>query len=140
MTEAEAANREQDFILSNLSPSSAQKRLALGIVLFLVIALVVIAGPLSTVQLPRINAFIPIYATAMFVNDTITAVLLLAQFSILRSRALLVISGGYLFNALIIVPWTLTFPGVFAPSGLLGLGSRARLGSISSGTRALPHL
>lgn len=122
MTEAEAANREQDFILSNLSPSSAQKRLALGIVLFLVIAFVVIAGPLSTVQLPRINAFIPIYATAMFVNDTITAVLLLAQFSILRSRALLVISGGYLFNALIIVPWTLTFPGVFASSGLLGAG------------------
>ena len=58
----------------------------------------------------------------MFVNDSITAVLLFAQFSILRSRALLVISSGYLFTALIIIPWLLTFPGVFTPGGLLGAG------------------
>jgi signal transduction histidine kinase len=51
-----------------------------------------------------------------------TAVLLLAQFSILRSRALLVIASGYLFTALIVVLWMLTFPGVFTPGGLLGAG------------------
>src|ERR1700738_3705011 len=62
------------------------------------------------------------YATAMFVTDSITAVLLFAQFSILRSRALLVIASGYLFTALIVIPWMLTFPGVFTPSGLLGAG------------------
>src|SRR4029077_10989023 len=43
-------------------------------------------------------------------------------FSILCSRALLVLSSGYLFNALIVIPWALTFPGVFAPSGLPGAG------------------
>lgn len=36
------------------------------------------------------RAFVPVYATAMFVNDSITAILLYAQFSILRSRATLV--------------------------------------------------
>jgi PAS domain S-box-containing protein len=113
---------EQDFILSSLSPSLVQKRLALGVVLFLAIAFVIIAGPLSTLQLPPINTFIPVYATAMIVIDSITAILLFAQFSILRSRALLVLSSGYLFNALIVIPWALTFPGVFAPSGLLGAG------------------
>jgi signal transduction histidine kinase len=56
------------------------------------------------------------------VNDSITAVLLFAQFSILRSRALLAIASGYLFTALIVIPWMLTFPGVFAPGGLLGAG------------------
>jgi signal transduction histidine kinase len=111
---------EQHFILSNLSPSLAQTRLALAVALALVAAFVITAGPLSTIQLGRIDAFIPAYATAMFVIDSITAVLLFAQFSILRSRALLVIASGYLFTALILIPWMLTFPGVFAPTGVFG--------------------
>jgi signal transduction histidine kinase len=113
---------EQHFILSSLSPSRAQKRLALVLVLALLVALLITDGVLSTIQLGRIEAFIPAYATAMFVNDSITAVLLFAQFSILRSRALLAIASGYLFTALIVIPWMLTFPGVFTPSGLLGAG------------------
>jgi hypothetical protein len=57
----------------------------------------------------------------MFVNDLITAVLLFAQFSILRSRASSR-SHGYLYTSLIAIPWMLTFPGVFTPGGLLGAG------------------
>src|SRR3981189_1122582 len=113
---------EQHFILSSLSPSRAQKRLALVLVLALLAAFLITDVGLSTIQLGRIGAFIPAYATAMFVNDSITAVLLFAQFSILRSRALLAIASGYLFTALIVIPWMLTFPGVFAPGGLLGAG------------------
>jgi signal transduction histidine kinase len=113
---------EQHFILSSLSPGRAQKRLALAVVLALLVAFFIMAGPLSTIQSPRIEAFVPAYATAMFVNDSITAALLFAQFSILRSRALLAISSGYLFTALVIIPWLLTFPGVFTPGGLLGAG------------------
>src|SRR6266481_3900340 len=48
--------------------------------------------------------------------------MLFAQFAILRSHALLAISSGYLFTALILIPWVLTFPGLFAPGGLLGAG------------------
>jgi signal transduction histidine kinase len=112
---------DQHFILSTLSPGPAQKRLALAIALGLSIVVVFIAaGPLKGVQLGRVDAFVPIYATAMFVNDSITAILLFAQFSILRSRAILVIASGYLFAALILIPWILVFPGVFAPRGLMG--------------------
>src|SRR4030088_658023 len=113
---------EQHFILLSLSPSRAQRRLALAVVLVLLAALFITEGPLSTTQAPRIDAFVPAYATAMFVNDSITAVLLFAQFSILRSRALLAIASGYLFTALMLIPWMLTFPGVFTPGGLLGAG------------------
>src|SRR5258708_5339599 len=113
---------EQHFILSSLPPSPAQKRLALAVLLALLAAFLITEGPLSTIQLGRIDAFVPAYATAMFVSDLITAVLLFAQFSILRSRALLAIASGYLFTALIIIPWMLTFPGVFTPGGLLGAG------------------
>ena len=120
--QADTSHEEQDFVLWNLSPSPAQKRLALGIVLVLVVTFAILAGPLSTVQLPRISRFVPMYATAMLVIDSITAVLLFAQFSILRSRALLFLSSGYLFTALILVPWMLTFPGIFARNGLLGAG------------------
>jgi signal transduction histidine kinase len=113
---------EEHFILSSLSPGRAQRRLALAVVLALLVAFFITEGPLSTIQLGRIDAFVPAYATAMFVNDSISAVLLFAQFSILRSRALLAIASGYLFTALIVIPWLLTFPGVFAPGGLLGAG------------------
>jgi signal transduction histidine kinase len=122
MIGAAAVPNEQDFILSSLAPSPGQKRLALAVVLLLVFAFLAIVGPLATVQLPRVNAFIPIYSTAMLVTDSITALLLFAQFSILRSRALLVISSGYLFTALMVIPWLLTFPGVITATGLLGAG------------------
>jgi signal transduction histidine kinase len=94
-------------------------------VLALLVAFAITAGPLSAIQPSqprRIDAFVPIYATALFLIDLITAVLLFAQFSILRSRALAAIASGYLFTALIVIPWMLTFPGVFTPGGLLGAG------------------
>jgi signal transduction histidine kinase len=113
---------EEHLILSAVSPGAAQKRLALAVVLGLVTGFVLIAaGPLGSIQTKPVAAFVPAYATAMFVCDSITAILLFAQFSILRSRAILVIASGYLFTALILIPWILAFPGVFAPNaGLIG--------------------
>jgi len=112
---------EQHLILSNLSPGPAQKRLAFAVVLGIVAVFVLItAGLLSGIQTSRVDAFLPAYLSAMFVCDSITAILLFAQFSILRSRASLVIASGYLFTALILIPYILTFPGVFVPTGLFG--------------------
>jgi signal transduction histidine kinase len=122
MNTASVVPEEQHFILSSLSPGWAQRRLALAVVLALLAAYFITEGLLSTIQLGRVDAFVPAYATAMFVTDSITAVLLFAQFSILRSRALLAIASGYLFTALMVIPWMLTFPGVFTPGGLLGAG------------------
>jgi signal transduction histidine kinase len=119
---AAATPEEQDLILSHLSPSLAQRRLALAVVLALLVAFAITAGPLSTFQPGRIDAFVPTYATALFVTDLITAVLLFAQFSIVRSRALALLASGYLFAALIAIPWMLTFPDVFTSGRLLGAG------------------
>ena len=111
---------EQRFVLSSSSPGPVQRRIALGIVAGLVIALYLITGPLSGIQLGQINSFVAVYATAMFVTDAITAVLLYAQFTILRTRAVLVIASGYLFTALIVVVYVTAFPAVLAPQGLIG--------------------
>jgi signal transduction histidine kinase len=122
MARSAAGPEAHELVLSNLSPSAAQRRLALGVVLVLLVGFVVTAGPLSTMPLRRIDAFIPAYGTAIFVNDSITAFLLFAQFSLLRSGALLALANGYLLTALIAIPWTLTFPGAFPPGGYLRAG------------------
>ena len=111
----------QHILLSNLSPGPTQRRLALAVVLgILAVFVLITAGLLSGIQTSRIDAFLPAYLSAMFVCDSITAILLFAQFSILRSRASLVIASAYLFTALILVPYILTFPGVFVPTGVFG--------------------
>src|SRR5262245_4934944 len=111
----------QGLVLTNLSPSPAQRRLALGIVLVLLVVFIA-AAPFATLPMPRLNAFVPAYATAILVNDAITAALLFAQFTIVRSGALLALANGYLLTSLIAIPWALTFPGVFTQAGLLGAG------------------
>jgi signal transduction histidine kinase len=105
--------------LSAHPPPRGQQRLAAFI------ALLLLAGALGAIpflhlQLPAVRPFIPIVDTILFLNDLITAALLFAQFSVVRSRGLLALACGYLYTALIIVPLGLSFPDVFSPSGLLG--------------------
>jgi signal transduction histidine kinase len=85
----------------------------------------VAAVPFAKVQLAPVAAFIPIYQSALILNDLITAVLLFGQFSFLKSRALLVLASGYLFSAAMAVAHALTFPGLFAPTGLLNAGPQS---------------
>ena len=111
---------EEHFTFSVAAASEAQKRLALAVVLGLFAIFVLLLAPLSNIQTGRHDSFVPVYTMAMFVIDAITAVFLFAEFSIVRTRALLAISSGYLFNALIVIPWILTFPDVFVPGNLVG--------------------
>ena len=101
--------------------SSLQRRRTLA-TMSLLLAAFVPAVPFASVRLPESVGFIPVVGAIMFVADLVTAALLFTQFSIVRSRALLVLANGYLFAALIVIPHTLTFPGAFAPQGLLGAG------------------
>lgn len=107
------------FILSNLPPSRAQKRLALGVLLGMLAVIVLVTGPLSRLQTSPVPAFLPIYVTIMIATDSITAILLFTQFVILRSRAILVIAIGYAFTALVLVPYLLSFPGLFGPTSVI---------------------
>ena len=79
-------------------------------------------GTVHEYSATRVDAFIPSLETAIVFNDLITAALLFGQFYILRWWALLVLANGFLFTALIVIPHALTFPGAFAPTGLLGAG------------------
>jgi signal transduction histidine kinase len=115
---------ERRVFLSTLPAGPRQRRLALAVVLVSV-AIFFAAAPFARLQLAAVPAFIPIIASTLVINDLITAALLFGQFSILRSRALLVLASGYLFTATITVSHALTFPGLFSPPGLLGAGPQS---------------
>src|SRR5712675_1018162 len=104
-----------------LPPTHRQTRWAIAVGVCQVAALALL-GPFAKTQLPEINAFIPAFGGVILVTSLVTSVLLFSQFAIYRLRALVVLACGYLFSALIIIPYTLTFPGAFSPTGLLGAG------------------
>jgi signal transduction histidine kinase len=113
------ASNAQQVLLSTLPPSRGQKRLALAVVLVLLAAFCATV-PFAAVPVGYIREFIPAYAAAMFVISSITSALLFVQFSVVHSRALLAVAGGYLFSALITIPWALTFPDLFGAADMAG--------------------
>jgi signal transduction histidine kinase len=113
--------REQKLLLYDLPPNRTQLGIVASIALTLLAAFACTI-PFTLVQLPQMHSFIPIVDTGLLLGDVITATLLFAQASLLRSRALIALATGYLFTGFIIIPHALTFPGAFAPTGLLGAG------------------
>jgi diguanylate cyclase (GGDEF)-like protein len=112
---------ERAAFLWNLPAKPGEYRLATAIVI--VSTLVFLALALFAKQpLGMVPAFIPIYQSALVINDLITAVFLLGQCQLSRTPTLALLAGGYLFSASISAMHALTFPGLFAPDGLLGAG------------------
>jgi two-component system, NarL family, sensor histidine kinase UhpB len=114
---------EPQVLLAFMPPSQRQQRMALACVLVMAV-LFAVTAPFIATPLPQINAFIPIVATAILICALITASLLFVQYAVSAALELLTLASGYLFTALIVVPYALTFPGAFAPTGLLGAESQ----------------
>jgi two-component system, sensor histidine kinase and response regulator len=115
---------EASAYLSTLPAQIGERRRARNILLVSV-AVFLCAVPFAKLPLPQIWAFIPIYETVIVINDLITAVLLFGQYRILRMRAVHMLACGYLFTAFMAAFHALTFPGLFAPGGLLGAGPQS---------------
>jgi diguanylate cyclase (GGDEF)-like protein/PAS domain S-box-containing protein len=121
---ARAASGEGPLLISTAPAQRADARRA-GAVMVISLAIFVSVVPFVRVPLSPAWAFIPVYQSALATNDFITAVLLLTQFAILRSRAILVLASGYLFTAVMAAVHLLTFPGLFSATGLLGAGAQS---------------
>ncbi|WP_446900772.1 MASE4 domain-containing protein [Burkholderia sp. YIM B11467] len=111
------------LFMSSLPPRRRERRLALATVIVSAMFFAALA-PFAGVPLAPGWAFIPVYQSAIVVNDMVTAGLLLGQYAILREKSLLVLAGGYLFTGFMAGTHMLTFPGLFAPTGLLGAGDQ----------------
>jgi two-component system, sensor histidine kinase and response regulator len=118
MNTSGSIEQRRGFLVTALA-TRGQERLAAAIAGTAVLAFAATV-PFVRVPLVRMPAFIPSYEAVLFFIDLITAVLLFEQFIRLRVAAVLALACGYLFDALLIVPHALSFPGAFAPTGLLG--------------------
>ena len=120
MTQENEVPGGSGFLLTAVA-GPRQKRIII-IILSLSLIGFVCGLPFVRLQLPEVTAFIPAYGGALWTIDVVIAVLLFGQFMELRSWSLLILAAGYVFDAAMVVPHTLAFPGVFTPSGLLEAG------------------
>ncbi|RZI42466.1 response regulator [Herbaspirillum sp. HC18] len=115
---------EDPEYISTMLAGRPERKLAFGTMLVSAAVFLALA-PFAKIPLTQVPAFIPIYESALIINDLITTVLLLGQFRILRSRMLLLLASGYMFTAFMTIAHALTFPGLFAPTGLIGAGAQS---------------
>jgi signal transduction histidine kinase len=104
------------------SPPGRHEKIISAWVCIATVAVFAGMAPFARLPLPRIDAFLPAYESALALSDLLTAVLLFGQFARCSLKALLVLACGYLFNVFIIIPHALSFPGVFGPQGVIGGG------------------
>jgi signal transduction histidine kinase len=125
---AEAIARESDYdfpiVIATMPATTAQRRTALGVVIFLSVVALVIA-PFAHIQAARLDNFIPVLQTVLGVADLVTASLLFTQYSIQPHGSLLVLSCGYMFSGSFAFLQTLAFPGAYASAGLIGDGGNS---------------
>ena len=114
-------SQQRSLFLSTTASTSRDRQIAAAVAVVSVLVFLS-AAPFAKVPLAPLPGFIPFYQSALAINDLVTAVLLFGQFSLLRSRALLMLASAYLFTACLAIVHAFTFPGVFSPSGLLGAG------------------
>ena len=120
---AEDALLAESGFLAEQPASTGERRLAIGAVVLSLLVFLALA-PFAKMPLVQMPAFLPAYEAALVVTDVITAVMLLAQFFITRSRAIAILAGAYAFGATMAVAHALSFPGLFAAGGLPGAGAQ----------------
>lgn len=118
---AESRSGEGAVFLSNAPAGRGERRFAAATIAVSTLIFINLA-PFAKLPLTPFPSFIPIYQSALLVNDLITAAFLLGQSQFSRGVALNVLAGGYLFTALMSTAHALTFPELFSSTGLLGAG------------------
>lgn len=118
-----AATDQPRFLLATALPGARERRISLFIAISTLLLFLAFVPFVRTPLVPM-PAFIPTYEAALLLIDLITALLLFDQFARHRNAGMLVLACGYLFDALIIVPHALSFPGAFTVTGMLGAGAQ----------------
>lgn len=125
-----AGEDERAFLITTARPSRRQVMLAMCMLVSLVAAFL-ITVPFARVPLENTEIFLPAYASAILVNELFTAALLIALYVVQRSTAILVLAAGYLFTGLLVVPWAMSFPGIFNALAIdMGLQSTAMIAAV----------
>ena len=105
-------------LVSVLAPTPRQNRIAVGTMVAALLVFVATA-PFAQRDLPPLWAFLPIYQSAFITLSLIVASLLLFQYRLTQGAGVLFLAAGFLFNAAMATAHALSFPGLFAPAGVL---------------------
>lgn len=116
-------SKDASMSISNYH-SSFYQRVAAIVTAAVLIVIVAITFPYAQVPGTAVQPFLPAFIAAVLFCELITAYLMLSEFQVTRSPALLVLAMAYLYTGLITIPHLLTFPGVFSETGLLNAGTQ----------------
>ncbi len=101
-------------------PASAYERGLSVVIITLLVAASLATLPFHRAAFGVARWFIPTFSGATGTADLLSAVLLFGLYRIDGRRLVLVAATAYLVDALLIVPYTLTFPNVVSATGYLG--------------------
>jgi signal transduction histidine kinase len=125
------------FLVYREQANWAQIRIVSGVALLLLLVFGATI-PYAHLPVPRTDVFIPVTGAILATGNTITAAMLFAEARVLRSRALHLLGAGYLYTGLMLVARALTFPGAFAPRGLLGADANTTIWLSAASLVGLP--
>lgn len=114
-----AADHNPPMVVALMPYTRRHRAIALSIVAGM-LAVWALLLPFANQQLSKVDSFVPVVQTVMSVADLLTATLLFAQYSVQPHRALLFVASGYIFAGSFAFLQTLSFPGSYAPNGLIG--------------------
>jgi two-component sensor histidine kinase/PAS domain-containing protein len=118
------ARHDFPLVIATTPATARQRKIAFSALAVLVVILAVTL-PFASIELPRLDAFVPVVQTVMSIADLLTAAFLFAQYTVYPQRAVLVLASGFVFSGLFAFVQTLAFPGAYAPAGLIGNGDNS---------------
>jgi len=116
-----ALDRDLPIVVPLMPSTPRQRTVAIGVVVVM-FAVAAAVAPFAHLEVGRIDSFVPVLQTVLSVADLLTATLLFAQYSVQPRRALLAVASGYIFGGSFAFLQTLSFPGGYAPGGIIGDG------------------
>src|SRR4051812_20740563 len=118
---APTADRDLPIVVALMPSTPQQRAVAVGVTVT-IFALAALIAPFAHIQIGSIDSFVPVLQTVLSAADLLTATLLFAQYSVQPHRALLAAASGYIFGGSFAFLQTLSFPGGYAPNGIIGDG------------------
>jgi signal transduction histidine kinase len=113
------AEHDPPIVVALMPSTRGQRAMAAGVAV-IILGLAALVAPFVNVQIGRIDSVLPVLQTVLSAADLLTATLLFAQYSVQPHRGLLVVASGYIFAGSFAFLQTLSFPGSYAPNGLIG--------------------
>lgn len=107
--------------------TTTRRYLVAGGVAALIMATILAVMPISQHPSLEIPAFLPIFATTIFLVQGLTAYFLFIQFRATRVAHLGALAGAYGYVMVMAGLQILVFPGVFTQNGLLGAGPQSAI-------------